>query len=437
MTDASTEPSSPAADPRLSRRSFLAGSAAVGAAAVVGGVGGVALASVVAPEKTTAAGPVPGYVPFDGEHQAGIVTPIRPQAAALFVALDAVVTSRAELTTALAEVTRRSRELGAGMAPSAGDTLYPPPESGIVGPTVGPSDLTITWAFGASLFDDRFGLAGQRPRQLVRMPVFRNDRLQAGLSHGDLFLQICAADETSCIHALRYLMLGTRGSLVVRWLIHGFQQRPGGVEGVTAPGSPPATRRNLLGFKDGTANPPVGDRAVADQLVWVGPGQGEPSWAIGGSYLVARTIRMFVERWDRTALGEQESIIGRTKRTGAPLGLAREDDDPGYAGDPSGARIPLDAHIRLANPRTPGTEPNRILRRGYSYSRGFDGAGLLDQGLFFVAFQQDLERGFVTVQGRLSGEPLEEYIQTVGGGYFFAPPGTRGPDGVIGGALFG
>ena len=285
-------------------------------------------------------------------HQAGIVLPTRPQTAAIFVTLDAVVGSKPELATTLAELTARSRHLTAGLAPDAGDPLFPPPESGILGPTVGPSDLTITVGFGASLFDDRFGLADRIPRQLVRMPDFRNDRLQAGLTHGDLLLQICATDEASCLHALRYLMLGTRGSLVVRWLIHGFQQRPGGT---VEHGGAPATRRNLLGFKDGTANLAAADPALMDELVWVGQGQGEPDWAVGGTYFVARTIRMFVERWDRTALGEQEAIIGRTKRTGTPLGKAREHDDPAYGEDPNGERIALDAHIRLANPRTPET----------------------------------------------------------------------------------
>lgn len=419
---------------QLSRRRFLTGSAAVGAAAVaggvVGGLGVVALGGTAPP--AVASGTEPGYVPFDGVHQAGIVLPARPQTAAIFVAMDAVVASRPELATTLAELTVRSRALVGGLAPDPGDPLFPPQESGILGATVGPSDLTITIGFGASLFDARFGLSERIPRQLVRMPDFRNDRIQAELAHGDLLLQICATDEASCLHALRYLMLGTRGSLVVRWLIHGFQQRPGGT---VEHGGAPATRRNLLGFKDGTANPAATDAALMDELVWVGPGQGEPDWAVGGTYLAARTIRMLVERWDRTALGEQEAIIGRTKRTGTPLGKAREFDDPAYNDDPDGDRIPLDAHIRLANPRTPESQANRILRRGYSYSRGFDRAGLLDEGLFFVAFQRDLERGFVTIQKRLAAEPLEEYIQPVGGGYFFVPPGTSGPDAFWGSSL--
>jgi deferrochelatase/peroxidase EfeB len=431
--------------PRLSRRDFLAGSAVVGTATVVGGLTGAAAGFALASTSSTAraTNALPGYIPFDGPHQAGIVTPGRPQPAALFVAMDAVVASKPELVTALTDLTARSRQLTSGWAPEAGDPLYPPPESGIIGATVGPSDLTITVAFGDSLFDSRFGLASRKPKQLTRMPTFRNDRLDRSRSHGDLLLQICATDETSCIHALRYLMLGTRGSLVVRWIIHGFQQRPGALDGATAPATDPgetanvpATRRNLLGFKDGTANPPPTDPALMDDLVWVSPSQGEPAWFSGGSYVVARQIRMFVERWDRTALGEQEGIIGRTKRTGAPLGIAREHDDPAYGDDPHGERIPLDAHIRLANPRTPETQKSRILRRGYSFSRGFDDAGLLDEGLMFVAFQRDLQQGFVTVQERLAGEPLEEYIQTVGGGYFVAPPGLASTDTIIGGSLF-
>jgi deferrochelatase/peroxidase EfeB len=128
--------------------------------------------------------------------------------------------------------------------------------------------------------------------------------------------------------------------------------------------------------------------------------------------------------WDRTPLGEQQTIFGREKLSGAPLGMHNEHDVPDYAKDPDGDLIALDAHIRLANPRTPETDSSLMLRRGYSYSSGITGSGQLDMGLLFVCFQHDLAKGFITVQQRLNGEALEEYIRPIGGGYFFALPGV-------------
>ena len=75
-----------------------------------------------------------------------------------------------------------------------------------------------------------------------------------------------------------------------------------------------------------------------------------------------------------------------------------------------------------------------MLRRGFSCSRGFDAAGELDQGLAFVSYQRSLADGFLAVQARLDGEPLEEYIRAEGGGFFFALPGAR-PGGRLGDGL--
>ncbi len=183
------------------------------------------------------------------------------------------------------------------------------------------------------------------------------------------------------------------------------------------------TPRNLLGFKDGNRSPRYRRRRADERDRLGAAGGGEPAWTAGGSYHVVRIIRMLVEQWDRTPLAEQEGIVGRHKATGAPLGLDKEHATPDFASDPKGKVTPLDAHIRLANPRTAETASSLILRRGYSYSRGANKAGQLDMGLLFACFQADLASGFITVQTRLNGEPFEEYVKPTGGGYFFALPG--------------
>jgi deferrochelatase/peroxidase EfeB len=126
--------------------------------------------------------------------------------------------------------------------------------------------------------------------------------------------------------------------------------------------------------------------------------------------------------WDAEPVSKQEAVFGRRKQNGSPLGETLETDVPDYQHDPDGRVVSLDAHIRRANPRTPQTDANRILRRGYSYHRGRDANGAVDEGLVFVCFQQDLERGFATIQRRLDGEALARYVLPYGGGYFFLPP---------------
>jgi deferrochelatase/peroxidase EfeB len=264
------------------------------------------------------------------------------------------------------------------------------------------------------------------------MMRFANDAPDAELCHGDLSIQFCANTQDTTIHALRDVIKTLARRLTLRW------KQEGNVPVVVAPpGAPAESARNFLGFRDGTGNPDSGDGELMERLVWVGEDDGEPAWARGGSYQVVRIIRNFVERWDRTPLGEQERIIGRTKVAGAPLDRRDgvEHDVPDYAGDPEGHLTPLDAHIRLANARDAASAGHLILRRPFNYSNGVTRSGQLDQGLLFICYQADLDKGFVTVQRRLDGEPLEEYIKPVGGGFFFTLPGIRDENDVLGSSL--
>ncbi len=366
-------------------------------------------------------------VPFYGLHQAGIATP--QPAAALLAAFDVLADDRAELAELFRQLTGRCAFLTSGGTVPELDPKLPPMDSGVLGPRVFPDALSVTVAVGASLFDDRFGLGTARPRGLVTMEGFPNDALDGDHCHGDLLLQFNANTAETNIHALRDILKSLPEHVALRWKMEGF------LPPHTIKKQGRDTVRNLMGFKDGTANLDPRDTSVMDNLVWTRAGAGEPGWTRGGSYQVVRLIRMLVERWDRTPLGEQQTIFGRSKAGGAPLGMAGEHDLPDYAADPAGKGIPLDAHIRLANPRTADTQSSLILRRAYNYSRGLTKAGQLDMGLIFGCFQADLAAGFLAVQERLNGEPLEEYIKPFGGGYFFALPGVAGPGDYLGSGM--
>jgi len=448
MSSDPAEPASPADGPEVAgtpdalrspgpgRRSFLRGVASgVAGGVVAGGVAGAAAGRAYAGSGTGAdpaaaanlaelQGRLPA-VPFHGQHQAGILP--QPKAATAVISFNVTAESRAELTDLFQTVTDRARFLTAGGTPAPVGIGGPSSDSGTLGPTVVPDGLTVTFGVGPTLFDDRYGLAPRLPAHLTGMKSFPNDNLDPAQCGGDLILQLTAGHEDVVLHALRDIARNTRGGMQANWRIDGFSSpaRPAG----TVP-------RNQLGFMDGIANPAVTNTAEMNELVWVQPGTtGEQAWAVGGSYLVVRLIRMFVEFWDRVDVYEQQLMFGRYRDSGYPLDADGIYATPDYAADPTGDVIPLSAHMRLANPRTPQTASSRILRRAWNYDRGLDQVGDLDVGLIFTCYQQDIRRQFETVQKRLINEPLVDYISPFGGGYFLALPGVVDSNDYFGRAL--
>jgi deferrochelatase/peroxidase EfeB len=275
--------------------------------------------------------------------------------------------------------------------------------------------VTVTFGLGARPFEGT-SLEGQRPAALRDLPAFEGDALDPAWSGGDLCLLVSAGRGEDAAEALRHLEREGAGAARTRWRQRGFTER--GHEGA---------RRDLLGFRDGTMNLRRG--RDLDRHVWV-TGR-DRNWMVGGTYLVVRRIRIDLSAWRRLPLEHQQRVVGRQKHSGAPLGGRREFDPlPLEREGPDGPVVPLDAHARLAAPRS--NEGIAMLRRSYSFRDG-----PADAGLLFLAYQQDPRRQFVPVQRRLaSGDALSRFTTHVGSAVFAIPPGAS-PGGFVGNRLLG
>jgi deferrochelatase/peroxidase EfeB len=336
---------------------------------------------------------------FHGPNQAGIVTP--QQKYLQFAALDVHLTGRGGLRDVMRALTQTAAALTSG-------------QTGGSGAAFDPSRLTITFGLGARLFDSRFGIASQRPPALVDMPHFKGDQLRPELTGGDIGVQCCSTSHEVVEKAQAALVAATGGAATLRWSQYGFIRDP-------LPGERGGTPRNIVGFKDGTNNLDAADTARMRTNVWVGKGDG-PEWMTGGTYMVCRNLEVHVANFLTEPLSVQQYAFGRYKASGAPFGQKHE-FDPVIR-----AKEPTDCHIMVANPRKPGSEAERILRRGYTFTNGFD-----DQissplgGLFFISFQRDPRRQFIPIQQRLAVHDrfTVEYPVPRGSAMFAVPPGIR------------
>lgn len=382
---------------------------------------------------------------FESVHQAGVITPQPP--AVLLAALQVTATDLTTLTQLFKTLSGRIQLLIAGRLGGADEAAqnFPPQNTGEVGfDNLTSGQLSIMVGVGASLFatpdnEDRFGLLKYKPIVLKPMPSdFIGDKLNSALLGADIFLQISSDHPLLNLHAIRDILRYTRGQLKPLWMQPGFQRFFPAAIGE-------ATARGLFGFKDGTSNPDVTDNNVMQQLIWTG--SEEPAWAQGGTYLAVRLIREQLEQWDLISLAQQEAAVGRIKASGAALGLAKETQIPNYAADPNGEQVPLNSHIRKANPRL-GTESDkrRFLRRGYLYFNGVDKDGTLDAGFLFMAFCRNIEQQFEYVKTKYMNnenfpknntgrDSLEENMYCIGGGYFYVLPGITDKNGFLGDKL--
>lgn len=261
------------------------------------------------------------------------------------------------------------------------------------------------------VFFEAAGLAARRPAGFGRMPEFPGDVLLPERTGAALVVQVEGDSADAVGRHADDLLDGVPGlrvswrSAVARSVAGAEQGRP--------------LQRNPFGFVEGQGNPALPADAAGHVLVADGP-----RWLHGGSYLALRVIRMAHDQWNADGVEKQERIIGR-RTDGRWLDGTAPFAEPRFAADPEGAVTPLDSHVRKVNPRTADQPPPRMLRRSWTYGGGTAVGGQPDEGLVFMAFQNDLAAGFLRAQQRLRGEAMAPYLLTVGGGYF-AVPTTEG-----------
>lgn len=406
----------------VTRRAVIGGAALFAAGAGLGYAGG---------GLSGDGGGAAAEYPFFGANQSGIATPA--QEFLSFAAFDLNTDSADDLRSLLQIWTAAAATLTRGkiFQPATPGTEAAPVDPGeAVG--LGPAGLTITFGLGPSVFEsagvDRLGLVARRPTHLAALPLFSGDALEPARSGGDLAIQACAENPQVAFHAIHLLSRLAIGTGTLRWMQEGFGR-------TSATSRSQATPRNLMGFKDGTNNIRAEDAEQLDQHVWV-RADDDVDWMAGGTYLVARRIKMLLDVWDVTSLEGQEAAIGRKKRSGAPLGQSGEFDRLDLSARQNGGpMIPRDAHVRLSAPEE--NDGARILRRGYSYSEStLPGSGEIDAGLFFIAFQRNPKRQFIPLQRRLAAsDALNRHILHTASAVFACPPGAR-PGGFVGEGLF-
>jgi len=369
----------------------------------------------VATDDCTPSG-APGVVPFYGEHQAGIATPAQDRLA--FAAFDLATTDLEAVRVMLGTWAAAAARMAAGEPIGAIETRpeRPPIDTGEAF-GLDPANLTITVGFGPGFFDERLGLQSSKPALLADLPTFRNDVIDPRRTGGDLCVQACSNDPQVAFHVIRNLARIGRGTVTTRWSQLGFGR-------TSSTSVAQSTPRNLFGFKDGTNNLKAEELEQMGEFVWVGDDI-DQDWMVGGTFLVARRVRMLIESWDNTSLFAQERVFGRIKDSGAPLTGTAEFDpvDLDAVGADGASVIDRLSHIRLAGPDNFGGR--MMLRRGYSFTDGIDPlTGRLDAGLFFIAFVRDPATQFIPVQAALGRDDLlNEYIKHNGSGLFAVPPG--------------
>lgn len=396
----------------VSRRQLLLGAAGLAGGSALAGGGGALAAEAYKRgfAEAEAAGQIrvaKATLPWSGKHQGGVEAPA--QAHTNFIALDLKAgITRDDMLRWMLLLTEDIAALATGEAVLAD----PSPEL-----MVGAANLSVTVGFGPSLFK-KLALESKMPLGFAEIPSFKIDELRDEFTGGDVLLHVGADDLQILAHATRALLRDSESFGDVRWIQAGFTN----AVGTNRPGT---TQRNLMGQVDGTDNPDLGSENFANQ-VWIDNG---PAWAVGGTQLVLRRIKMNLNTWDSLGRTQKEQTIGRYLHNGAPLNGKNERDPIDFeAENELGLKvIPEFAHIRRASAKN---MDELFFRRPFNYqvvsADQMATPGNLESGLLWTAYAKNLSKQYVPVQERLASfDLLNQWTTPVGSATFAIARGVK------------
>jgi porphyrinogen peroxidase len=248
---------------------------------------------------------------------------------------------------------------------------------GLRAPHVSAGGVNLVIAFGSGIWQEVAPWAA--PTDLARFePVGR-----APATQHDVWLWISGAEPDVTWQSARAAAQAVAAAAVVAAEQPAFTYRGG---------------RDITGFVDGTANPPV--RRAAD-VALVPPGlPGE-----GGSHVLAMRWVHDLARFERLSVEDQQRVIGRTRPDSVELPAEEK---------------PPSAHIARVETSVDGRELE-IFRRSVPYGTA------REHGLYFVAFSAERAR-YDLMLGRMFGtggdgihDRLTDFSRPVSGAYYFAP----------------
>ncbi|MGW5680203.1 Dyp-type peroxidase [Streptomyces sp. NPDC003860] len=381
------------ADRHPSRRAFLD---VTGATVAAGLVAGCSPDSGRADRPAPSAAATPATVAATGRHQAGVTLPRTAQRNLLAVVAD--VDSAVAPGPLLADLGEAVRSLTSGADPRL---------SGLP-----PGDLTVTVGVGPRLVRT----AGSALPGAADLPRFSRERIAGRALGGDLLMQICASDALLVPVVVAALLDRAGDRIRERWRQAGRRGAEVPVAaGLTAP-------RNLLGFIDGIVGPHT--TAEQERDLWLA----RPAAVAGGTLAVLRRMELDVTRFAALSVAEQEAVFGRRRGSGVPLSGGTVASGPQLGAKTPDGRylVPVDAHVRRANPTAVGV--GHMLRRSYSTDE--------PPGLLFISFQNDLRTFTATLSRMDASDALLPFTTTTASATFLVLPGfdRRRP---LGSPLFG